>query len=264
MTRRIFGVDFSGAKDAGRRIWIAELSRRPKGFQLIDCRPGEQLPGSGRDRPAALAALRAFVADHRDGIFGCDFPFSLPREVAGKGSWDDFIAGFDHGDEDAFRAHCCHLSPGREPKRPTDHESKTPWCAFNIRLYRQTYWGMTGLLRPLVADGSAVVLPMQKPASDKAWLIETCPASVLKHLGWRGSYKEAGLGSQRRAILALLGERASLARPAPVLERKIIEDPGGDALDAVTAALATGAALGDVGVGADEAAYADGRVYFRI
>lgn len=264
MNRRIFGVDFSGARDAGRRIWISELAAHANGFALADCRPAEELPGSGRDRASALAALRGFIAGRQNGIFGCDFPFSLPREVAGAHPWDSFIAGFDHPDEDAFRAECCRLSPGREPKRPTDYESKTPWCAFNIRLYRQTYWGLAGLLRPLVRARQAVVLPMQASEPGKAWLIETCPASVLKHLSWRGSYKEPALRRERRAILALLHERGRLAPLSASLEKRIVEDAGGDALDSVIASLAAAAALKQVAGGADRAGYPDGKVYFQL
>src|SRR5215475_3708038 len=146
--RRIFGLDFSGATDAGRRAWLAEGRPSPAGLEILSCRPIAELPGGAIERTSALAALRAFIAATPDGIFGCDFPFSLPRAHIVHSSWTDFIGGFGHADALAFYTHCKGLSGNREPKRATDVESKTPWCAFNIRLYRQSYHGMAELLRP--------------------------------------------------------------------------------------------------------------------
>jgi len=264
LTRRIFGVDFSGAKDAGRHIWIAEGVPTPRGLHILSCLPAEELRGGARAREAALLALGQFIAGHRDAIFGCDFPFALPREIMGAETWDSFIAGFDHADALAFRESCRRVSPGREPRRQTDKEAKTPWCAFNLRLYHQTYWGLAGLLRPLVAKGAAAVLPMQKPGAGKAWMIETCPASVLKHLAWQGSYKHAGLAGQRRAILQLLQRKGHLAVLDGKLADRILADAGGDALDSVIAALATARAQGDIAAGRGGGDRIEGRVYFAV
>ena len=264
MTRRIFGVDFSGAKDAGRRIWLAEGEPSSRGLRILSCLPAEELPGGTRERAPALSALRWFIAGQSDGIFGCDFPFALPRAVVAATDWKSFLAGFDHPDAAAFRKHCRRLSPGREPKRPTDMESKTPWCAFNLRLYRQTYWGLAGLLRPLVHEGAAAVLPMQKPPAGRAWMIETCPASTLKHLSWRGSYKGAGDAGVRRRLVAFLGHTGRLAPLAPEIMRRMIENAGGDALDSVIAALATAAALEKIRAGRADGDPLEGRVYFHV
>ena len=141
---------------------------------------------------------------------------------------------------------------------------KTPWCAFNIRLYRQSYHGMAELLRPLVIEGKALVLPMQMPAAGLPWLIETCPASALRHFGWRGSYKGAALGDQRRQILRRLTE-AGLLRPLPrTLQKLVIDDPGSDALDSIIAALATSQALGDLAAGRGDGDVLEGRVYYCL
>ena len=264
MTRRIFGVDFSGARDAGRRIWIAEGEASPKGLRILACQPAEELPGGARERGPALSALRQFIAGHRDAIFGCDFPFALPRTIASAKTWDGFIAGFDHADAAAFRESCRRMSPGREPKRQTDRDARTPWCAFNLRLYHQTYWGLADLLRPLVSARAAAVLPMQEPAAGLAWMIETCPASVLQYLDWRGSYKDAFLASQRRAILQLLERRGHLASLDRKIADRILDDPGGDALDSVIAALATARALGDIASGRGSGDKIEGRVYYEV
>ena len=262
--RRIFGLDFSGARDAGRHAWLAEGRPSPAGLEILSCRPIAELPGSAVERTSALAALRAYIAATPDGIFGCDFPFSLPRAHIEASSWADFIGGFLHADALAFYTHCRRISGGREPKRAIDVESKTPWCAFNIRLYRQSYHGMAELLRPLVIGREALVLPMQAPARELPWLIETCPASALKHLGWRGGYKGAGFKDARRQILQRLSAAQLLARLPRSLQERVVEDMGGDALDSIIAALATARALGDIDAGDSGGDVLEGRVYFRL
>ncbi|MCZ6557292.1 MAG: hypothetical protein O7A69_05885, partial [SAR324 cluster bacterium] len=68
------------------------------------------------------------------------------------------------------------------------------------------------------------------------WLLEICPASTLKRMGRYRPYK--GKSSSHRAmrgeILAHL-EHSGLVLSSPSLGRKIAEDKGGDALDAVNA-----------------------------
>ena len=262
--RRIFGLDFSGATDAGRRAWLAEGRPTPAGLEILSCQPIAELPGGAIERTRALAALRVFIAATPDGIFGCDFPFSLPRAHIETASWTDFIGDFFHADALAFYTHCRRISGGREPKRATDRESKTPWCAFNIRLYRQSYHGMAELLRPLVIGREALVLPMQAPARGRPWLIETCPASALKHLGWRGSYKGAGFKDARRQILRRLSATQLLARLPRSLQERVVEDMGGDALDSIIAALATARVLSDIDAGDNGGDELEGRVYFRL
>jgi hypothetical protein len=262
--RRIFGLDFSGATDAGRRAWLAEGRSSVAGLEILTCRPIAELPGGAIERTSALAALRAFIATTPDGIFGCDFPFSLPRAHIETPTWKDFIGGFLHADALAFYTHCRRISGGCEPKRATDRESKTPWCAFNIRLYRQSYHGMAELLRPLVSGGEALVLPMQAPAPGVPWLIETCPASALKHLGWRGSYKGAAFKEARRQILRRLSAGNVLVPLPRSLRERVVGDIGGDALDSVIAALATARALGEIDAGDGGGDALEGRVYFRL
>jgi hypothetical protein len=257
-------VDFSGAKDAGRKIWIAEGEPSSKGLHILSCLPAEELPGGARERDAALSALHKFIAGQRHGIFGCDFPFALPRKIMGAKTWDHFIAGFEHADAAALRESCRRISPGCEPKRETDKDARTPWCAFNLRLHHQTYWGLAGLLRPLVQAGKAAVLPMQEPAAGLAWMIETCPASVLKRLDWQGSYKHAGLADRRRAILQRLQYQGHLAPLGGKLADRILADAGGDALDSVIASLATARAQGDIAAGRGSGDRIEGRVYFEI
>ncbi len=112
-------------------------------------------------------------------------------------------------------------------------------------MYRQTYWGITALLAPLVASGAAVALPMQSAQGDLPWLLEACPASVLKRLGIYAPYKgrSAGLRDVRVSILDTLVAREHLKAPSGGLRERIVNDWGGDALDAVIAGIAAARAV---------------------
>ncbi len=65
LPRRFYGVDFSGAEDAGRKIWITRGEATPKGLAIEQCLPAEALPGGGIAREPALLALRGLnpIAD---------------------------------------------------------------------------------------------------------------------------------------------------------------------------------------------------------
>lgn len=263
MARRIFGIDFSGAAKAGNLIWLAEVEQTARGLSITSCRRAADLPGGAADRDSALTALRAFIAATPNAIFGCDFPFSLPKSLIKQDSWVGFLDDFAYRDADAFREHCRRQTNGTEPKRETDKESGTPWCAFNIRLRHQTFHGLGRLLRPLVLADQAVVLPMQRPRADRPWLIETCPASLLISIEHRPPYKGR---KQRDVRLALVSElvRRGLFRELPSnIHRTVIENPGGDALDSILAAVSTAAALREIEAGRGGGDPLEGRVYFK-
>jgi hypothetical protein len=265
--RRAIGVDFSGARDAGRAIWIAEGAIRKSGLELVDCRPAAELPNGARPRAPALAALVAYLGQQTDAVIGCDFPVGLPKILVEEADWPGFLMQFAkrHTNAEAFRADCRKRSE-HELRRPTDIEAKTPFCAWNLRLYRQTYHGIADLLAPLVAAGRATVGPMQPPAEGRAWILETCPASVLKRLGLYRSYKgrAATQVRNRRAILDALVEHGALAAPARKLRAALVADPGGDALDAVIAALAAAAAARRNHPPASAEEMLGGKVYFEL
>jgi hypothetical protein len=242
----VYGVDFSGAKDAGKRIWIACGTAKEEGLQIETCRPAEDLPGSSREREQAMRALRELIITENRCIVGLDFPFGLPQELVGHDRWESFVLAFpqDYPSPEAFREACCEAAGGRELRRLTDEAARTPFSPYNIRLYRQTYYGIRDLLHPLMAEDQARVLPLQELAADRPWLLEICPASTLKRAGLYVPYK--GIQDQRRSarrdILQGL-ERKRIAIQKQAVRSTIVHDAGGDALDSVIAALATYEAL---------------------
>lgn len=243
---RVFGIDFSGSAQAGRGLWIARGLAGPDALEVESCQPASSLPGSGPAREQSLRALRELIAGEKDAIFGLDFPFGLPATLMGGADWKAFLDAFPdrYPDEQSFRTSCFQGAGRRELMRLTDSEAKAPFSPYNLKMYRQTYFGIRDVLRPLVREGRARVLPMQGPADGAAWLLEICPASTLKAMGLYRPYKGGGegKGEARKALLAALEEAGSLTVPDP-LRARIVEQRGGDALDSVVAALAVFRAL---------------------
>jgi hypothetical protein len=77
----IYGIDFSGAQDAGNKIWIAR--GMPKGNRLLieECSSARALFKSGKDLLPCLAALVELIESSQDAVFGFDFPFGLPAAL---------------------------------------------------------------------------------------------------------------------------------------------------------------------------------------
>jgi hypothetical protein len=243
--RRVLGVDFSGAADAGRKIWIAEC-RRGRGHRLtlIDLLPASALAGGGIAPAVAIAALARHVVREPDTIAGFDFPFTLPKAVIDRPSWRSFIADFPRrfADPDTFRAWALARAAGRELPRAADRAAKTPFNSYNLRIYRQTWWGIAHLIHPLLVSRRVVVRPYQPlPSAPKPILIEACPASSLKWIGFYPAYKGRGGAHrlERKAVLARLIATGLLERPPRRICDIILDNAGGDALDAVVAAVAT-------------------------
>jgi hypothetical protein len=243
--KRVLGVDFSGASDAGRKIWIAECKRgRGNRLTLVDLRRACDLPNGGVDPATAIAALAEQIVKEPDTIAGCDFPFSLPKLHIGTAGWMPFASAFlrRFPDPDAFRDWAMRRADGREIRRPCDREAKTPFNSYNLRIYRQTWCGIAYLLNPLAISGRAVVHPHQPlPTKPRPIVVEACPACLLKRIHFYPSYKgRTGKHRlERRGILQKLVSLGLLTAPLPAIERMLLDNTGGDALDAVIAAIAT-------------------------
>jgi hypothetical protein len=239
--QRIIGVDFSGGAQAGRKIWIAAGRVEDNRLLIDECVRGVALPDSSRDRAQCLAALRAFIRSAGDALIGFDFPLSLPRQLIAEKQWTPFIRSFParYGTPQDFRRACFTAAHDRELKRVTDVETKTPFSPYNLRLHRQTYFGLRDVISPLVRDRSVCVLPLQPARSDVPRLIEICPASTLKRMELYFPYK--GKAIEQREARALIWR--SLQREglnlAGRLKPIVLADPEGDALDSIIAAWAT-------------------------
>lgn len=249
--RRVYGIDFSGAKDAGDNVWLASATRRADTLVVEGVFPGTALPGSGPSREHCLPALRNFLAGANDAVVGMDFPFGLPAELVDDGTWPAFLGGFPNGaDGPQDWAGQCRdraeaLDRDRvELKRATDEETGAPFSPYNLRLQAATYYGLSKVLRPLVEAEAASVLPMQPPNPGVTWLVEACPSVTVERLGIDAEgYKDPGEeAAERRAeILDLLEEGPATVVPA--VRAEAVDDAEGDALDAVVAAVGVANAL---------------------
>ena len=238
---RVAGVDFSGAQDAGKHIWVAEGTPTPDGVRIDRLRRADTLPRSGPDFDDAMPGLCAHIATLTDSIVGFDFPFSIPAPLIEQSTWPAFIRDFAdrYATPEEFRETCRSITDGRELKRETDIEAKVPWCAYNLRLYRQTWAGIRHVLAPLVSRNFARIIPIQPPKDGLTVIVEICPASFLKREGLYFPYKGRGPELQR-ARSKILTELARRKRITPVrghLRRTMVRDVGADALDATLSAV---------------------------
>ncbi|TDQ81537.1 hypothetical protein A8950_2606 [Dongia mobilis] len=267
---RILGIDFSGASDAGARIWIAAGRREDGPLSVTDCRPAMQLPGGARAPGIALSALRTHVLTDADTIAGCDFPFSLPADLVAAKDWRRFALDFINRYPTPRDFHdLCHVATGGvETKRRTDREDRTPFNSFNLRLYRQTWWGIGHLLAPLVAAGQAAVWPQMPKRAGRPLLIEVCAACSLIRLDHYPSYKGTTPAHRkaRAGILDLLVASHWLAGPKRSLRASLLDNTGGDALDAVIGAVAVNRALalGHLDRKPDKIDRIEGRVFYTL
>ena len=249
----VYGVDWSGALDAGARVWVARGEPSAGGLRIAWVRPGADLPGSGVERDRCLPALGAFIASQDGAVFGLDFPFGLPRSLVEAATWEAFVLSFAarYPTSEAFRSRCRKAARGREARRDTDREAGTPFSPYNLRLYRQTFFGIRDLLAPLVRGHAASVVPMQPPLPGRPWLVEICPASTLKREGLYGVRYKAQSGGDRVAaagrarVLRGIERALFVSFASPGVRRSILDDPRGDALDSVVAACAVSRSLRD-------------------
>lgn len=253
MQDRVYGVDFSGAKKAGNKIWIAQAVPADRGIAVQTCSPSTEFLHCSSERGEVLSALQDFIADAGDVAFGCDFPFSLPKELLGENSWVEFLERFPERfrTESDFRESCTdaalRVGDRKELKRQTDVEAAAPFSAYNLRIYRQTYYGIRDLLCPLVSQNLVNVPPLHYSGEEVPWLLEVCPASTLKASDLYGSYKDQrGSSGARESILSALEESGRVAFADDALRRRVLADTQGDALDSVIAAEAAFRAIADL------------------
>lgn len=249
----ILGIDFSGAKLAGRNLWLA----RAASSDADDTRPLlssldrlEDLCGCA-DRDVALAWLVDHIRSGDNLLVAADFPFGLPIEVVPDcDDWSKQLEAMANwtGGANALGLECVRraksLGDRMHIRRHTDSESKTPFDCYHYRIIYQTFHGMRDVLRPLAGDRRIAVLPFQyrKLAKARTAVVEACPSSTLKRLGLpHQNYKQPAGGPltalrrrTRQVIVSGIRQHIELTDGQV---RTIMRNPGGDALDAVIAAV---------------------------
>lgn len=264
---KVYGIDFSGGTYASKKIWIAGGDIRKGKLCIEFCMQAERLPGGSTDRDLSYKAIRDFILDSGDGIFGMDFPFGLPVTIARSESWSSFIRTFPWTFEtpEDFREELLKEAGEVEVKRVTDGEVKAPFSPISLWIYRQTFFGIKDILKPLVADDLVRVLPMQERDKNKPALIEVCPAVFLKNQKIYDQYKGAKgeFDKHRESILDKLCEMG-LSFDSDEIRKIAIDDNDGDAIDSIISAVIVYKTIQDKGkfdVGYNEAYALEGYIY---
>jgi hypothetical protein len=254
----VHGVDFSGARLAGRTTWVAraEVLAGGGGLRLAELVKLERACGSPL-RERALAHLVGMIRRSERALWAIDAPFGLPVEVMEPGmSWRGltrFVHGWTTGGYDLGlwcleRARA--LGGPQHIYRATDRAAKAPFDCYHYRIIYQTFHVIRDVLRPLAASPGTAVLPFQyaRLATARRVLVEACPSSTLKRLGLpHQNYKQARKGPLTRRRVrtrhAILEGLAPHVEVSATDRRRIMRDPGGDALDAVIAAVGAATAF---------------------
>jgi hypothetical protein len=265
-----YGVDFSGAKLAGRNTWIARLGRADLKFRLIDLARLEDLCGCA-DRHVALAHLVSMISSSTDALWGMDFPFGLPIEILKRDTrWPGQLDLLRRWKKEAYDlglwcvARTKKHNGSMHIRRTADTEAKTPFDCYHYRIIYQTFHGMRDVLAPLAKSRATAVLPFQyrRLPTARRVVVESCPSSTLKRLRLpHQNYKQAVGGpltsvrrKTRQTILRSIMESVDISSRDVI---RIMRNPGGDALDAVVAALGAAQAFAS----ADHRAIASHRRY---
>ncbi len=248
----IYGVDFSGARLAGQNVWIAraEPTGGPVPLRLLELHNLAVVAGTA-ERAPALAHLVSMVRSSHDALWGMDFPFGLPVELFDPGTtWQQQLADVASwgGGANAFGLRCVdqarRLGRKMHIRRTTDTEARTPFDCYHYRIIYQTFHGMRDVLLPLSTDRRTAVVPFQygKLRTADRVVTEACPGSVLKRLKLpHQNYKQPAGGPltprRRKTRGHLFHGLSPLIEIDAALRRRMMRNPGGDALDAAIAAV---------------------------
>lgn len=227
--QRIVGVDWSGAKDAEDRIflaqgqlargaapgdWLLQVDRLDRARDLSEDEKGAK--GLAGACGAVVGTLRTLAEGPGVGervACGVDAPLGLPLEFthlavgssSGPSRWRDLVEASDKlwPSAEALRHWAAGLSTDcREPKRVCDVAAKVPFAPTNLRLYRQTWSAIVLLLPPLLRlldDRVAVVPMMGVTESTRLVVVESCPASLLKRAALYVEPYKGSSAAERRA-----------------------------------------------------------------
>lgn len=244
---RVVGVDFSGAKAAGENIWLADCRVESGALRLTALNRLGDLAGTA-DRVPALETFVRLIGDSTQTLWGIDFPFALPIEIAKPlATFDDQLQAVRHfaGDAYSFGRSCVAtaktLGDKMHLRRATDVETKTPFDSYHYRIICQTFHGMRDVLLPLRGVSGTIILPFDPMGPADRVVCEACPGSTLKRWGSsHNNYKQATGGPltatrriTRRAIVDRLRQSVAIEER---FVRLMMRNPGADALDAALAA----------------------------
>lgn len=237
---RILGVDFSGARDPGQKLWLTVGVERDGEIHVKSSVPaGQQFDADTRQE--VLSGLRKAIK--RADIVGLDFPFGLPAGVHDFERWTDVCAWIAESvsDPEDLQRQCVQrareTTDGQRTylRRRTDdpYNALSPYHWFTAS---QTFYGIRNVLWPLLGAEAITVEPMQD--GDRTPVCEVYPAGTLQDVGLPAEqYKDdTDAARERRETIVEGLQLTPLALHG--VEEHLASDVGGDAIDSVLAALA--------------------------
>lgn len=265
-----FGVDFSGATPPGDALWITEAEIQEGTLSITQSSPAwERFElNSTTSRARLYKQFLTFISDHPQAVFGFDFPFGLPQQILEVNSWRQHIESmpdrFDIETPDEFRE-LCTARAERETNSSASHlRRETDFryagqCPYQRQIQNQTLYGQSGILRPLVEDDQARILPMQEANSALPILVEVYPAATLGVLRlYRSGYKNHPESRTRRkrmvAELGSLGFQLSSEATATCIESD-------DALDSLICTIAAYHASSDGFSRIEDSSHIEGQIF---
>jgi len=122
---RIFGIDFSGAQDARKKIWVTMGFSAGDGLVVEDCLRVRDLPNSGKRLESCLPDIVELIKSNPNAVFGFDFPFGLARPLIKAKTWEEWILAFSSRfkNPDDFKKKFLSYAGGQELRRNTDKQS---------------------------------------------------------------------------------------------------------------------------------------------
>lgn len=236
----IVGIDFSGAQDAGRHIWIAEGTVSSGVLSISHCERAADIFGKV-DKHSVFKELVVWINSLPTATVGIDFPFGVPEVVATRmfqaNSWSDVVYNqlWSGLTPDRFRQQCKNSS--NSEVRDTDAMHRAD-CPYDQRIYKQTYHGIKDILKPLL-NLNVSIAPMVNNGDPV--VLETYPAATLAReddlFAARYKHESSPRDRRKRNVQGLSGVQSLDIGSIP--NNKIIDDKGGNALDSIIAALAT-------------------------
>jgi hypothetical protein len=258
LIKNVVGVDFSGAALSGRTAWVAFSALSRKGgrerLNVTQLSPLGVLAGDD-----SRAVVNQFLVDaisrSTQTLWGIDFPFGLPLELE-LGNWRrqlSYLASYPGTAKD-FGRHLVQraqsLGHAMHVRRQTDRETQTPFDCYHYRIIYQTFHGMRDVLLPLAKQPRTCVMPFQysRFANALRYVVEACPSSTLKRMKLpHRLYKQSGgkppTDDHKRVRRVILDRLTHPTQGCVNLKAEHVEivmtDSGGDAMDAVIAAVGT-------------------------
>jgi hypothetical protein len=235
-----FGIDYSASRLARKKIWISECEMQKRNLLIKDTYCLEEISNK-----FTLQNCNTYIYDliekNKNSIFGFDFSFSIPEFFFKDSSWEDFIFSFKKRwkTADDFKKDLLNKSNGKELKRDTEIESKVPFSTYNLWIYKQTYYGISEIIYPLLKSKICNIIPFNKLEKDIPSIMETCPASFLKFISKKNDLSKHYKGKKkenfenRKLILNILERDFFLVYKSIHLKNKILSDTEGDSLDSL-------------------------------